>query len=87
MIKTACAIVVAAIIAACLVSFPSLSSQVDAHSSSRSAKGDRADIRPPGSDCGEKTWPYFDAACMRDARARLAGARDVRIVSVDAARQ
>jgi hypothetical protein len=87
MIKTASAIVFAAIAAACLVGFPGLSSQVDAHSSMPGAKGDRADIRPLGTDCREKAWPYFDAACMRDARAPLAQPRDARIVSVDAARQ
>jgi hypothetical protein len=87
MIKTASAIVVAAIIAACLVSFPSLSSQVDAHSSLPGAKVDRADAKPLRIDCGEKAWPYFDAAWMRDARAPLAQPRDVRIVSVDATRQ
>jgi hypothetical protein len=47
--------------AACLVGFPGLSSQVDAHSSMPGAKGDRADVRPLGTDCGEKAWPYFDA--------------------------
>jgi hypothetical protein len=87
MIKAASAIVVAATVAACLVGFPSLSSRVDAHAFTPGAKGDRADIRPLGTDCGEKAWPYFDATCTRDARAPLAQPRDVRIVSVDAARQ
>jgi hypothetical protein len=87
MIKTASVIIVAAIVAACLVVFPSLSSQVDAHSATPGAKGDRADIRPLGTDCGEKAWPYFDAACIRDARAPLAWPHDVRIVSADAARR
>lgn len=85
MIKAASAIVAAATVAGCLVGFPCLSSQVDAHSLTLGAKGDRADIRPLGTDCGEKAWPYFDATCMRDARAPLAQPRDVRIVSVDAA--
>jgi hypothetical protein len=59
MIKTASAIVVAGIVAACLVGFPSLSSRVDAHSSTPGAKGDRADIRPLGINSGEKAWPYY----------------------------
>jgi hypothetical protein len=71
MIKTASAIVVAAIVTACLVGFPST------HSSTPGAKGDRADVRRP----------YFDAAYMRDARAPLAQPRDVWIISADAARQ
>jgi hypothetical protein len=87
MLKTASIVVVAAIVAACLVVFPGLSSEVDAHSAAPGAKGDRAHIRPLGSDCSEKAWPYFDAACMRDARAPLAQSRDVRIVSADGARR
>ena len=83
MIKTASAIVVAAFAAACFVALPSLSEPVDARSPVLGAKGDRADIRPLGTDCGEKAWPYFDPACMRDPRAPLAQPREVRTVSVD----
>jgi len=36
---------------------------------------------PLGTDCGEKAWPCFDAACTRDARAPLVQPRDVWIVS------
>jgi len=64
MIKTASAITIAAIAAACFVVFPSLSPQVDARSPTPGAKDDRADITPLGTDCSEKAWPYFDAACM-----------------------
>lgn len=83
MIKTASAIAIAAIAAASFVALPSLSEPVDARSPVVGAKGDRADIRPPGTDCGEKAWPYFDAACIRDPRTPLAQPREVRAVLVD----
>jgi hypothetical protein len=69
MISTAYAVAVSAIAAACFVAFPSLSPQVGATSSVIGAKGDRADVRPLGTDCGEQAWPYFDE---RPARAILA---------------
>ena len=86
MIKTAYAIAVSAIAASCFVAFPSLSPQVGASAPVLGAKGDRADIRPLGVDCGEQAWPYFDAACTRDGRIPLAQPRDVRIISADRSR-
>ncbi len=85
MIKTVYAIAVAAIAAACFVAFPSLSFQVEASSSALGAKGDRADVRPLGTDCGQNAWPYFDAACVRDARNPLVTPHDVRFVFADRA--
>ena len=81
MIKTVYAIAVAAIVAACLVAFPSLSFQVQAGSPVAGAKGDRADIRPFGTDCSQNAWPYFEAACLKDTRYPLAQPGQVRIVS------
>ncbi len=83
MIKTVYAIAVAAIAAACFVAFPSLSPQVEASSPVPGAKADRADLRPLGTECGQKAWPYFDAACLRDARYPLVQPHDVRFVSAD----
>jgi hypothetical protein len=83
MIKTVYAIAIAAIAAACFVAFPSLSFQVEASSSAPGAKADRADMRPLGTDCGQKTWPYFDAACLSDARNPLLTPHDVRLVFAD----
>jgi hypothetical protein len=80
MIKTAYAVAVAAIAASVFVAFLSLSPQVGASAPTIGAKGDRADIRPLGTECGEAAWPYFDAACTRDARMPLAQPRDVRVV-------
>jgi hypothetical protein len=85
MIKTAYAIAVAAIAASVFVAFPSLSPQVGASAPIVGAKGDRADIRPLGTECGEQAWPYFDAACTRDARMPLVAPRDVRMIAADGA--
>ena len=85
MTKTVYAIAVAAIAAACFVAFPSLSPQVEASSPMPGAKADRADIRPLGWDCGQNAWPYFSAACTRDARNPLLQPREVRVVSADRA--
>ena len=59
MIKTASAIAIAAITAACFVALPSLSEPIDARSPVVGAKGDRADMRPLGIDCGEKAPPAY----------------------------
>ena len=83
MMKTVTAIAVAAIVAGWFVAFPSLSPQVEASSPMPGAKGDRADVRPLGIDCGQKAWPYFDAACTRDARNPLIEPRDVRVISMN----
>jgi hypothetical protein len=81
--ETVYAIAVAAIAAACFVGFPSLSPQVEASSPVPGSKGDRADVRPLGIECGQKEWPYFGAACLRDTRNLLVQPRDVRIVRAD----
>jgi hypothetical protein len=87
MIKTAYAIAIAAIAASVFVAFPSLSPQVGASAPVVGAKGDRADIRPLGTECGEKAWPYFDAACTRDGRVPLAQPRDIRMIAAEPAAQ
>jgi len=83
MIKIFYAVAVAAIVAACFVGFPSLSFQVQASSMVPGAKGDRADVRPAGTDCSQNAWPYFEAACLRDAGKPMAMAQTVRIVTAD----
>lgn len=83
MLKTACAIAVAAIVAAGFVAFPSLSLEVQARVANASAKTDRADLRPLGSACSQQAWPYYEAACLRDSRDPLAAVRAVRMVSTD----
>ena len=83
MLKIVSAIGAAAIIAAGLVTFPSLSPQVEARAPIPGAKSDRADMRPLGRDCSQQAWPYYEAACVRDVRKPWGQARDVRIVAAD----
>jgi hypothetical protein len=85
MLKTVYAIAVAAIAAACFVAFPSLSMQVEAYAPAPGAKADRADMRPLGTDCSQKAWPYFEGACLRDMHSPLAQPRDVRFITADRA--
>ena len=81
MLKTVYAIAAAAIVAAAFVTFPSLSPRVEAHSAVQGAKADRADTRPLANACSQRAWPYFEAACLRDARNAYGEARQVRFVS------
>jgi hypothetical protein len=83
MLKTVYAIAVAAIVAACFVLLPSLSPQVDAAVPAASGKSDRADTRPLAKDCSQSAWPYYEAACLRDARNTFGQAREVRFVPMD----
>jgi hypothetical protein len=85
MLKTIYAVFVAAIAAACFVGFPSLSMQVEANAPLPGAKTDRADVRPLGIDCSKRAWPYFEAACLRDAEHLLAPPHSVRIIALDRA--
>jgi hypothetical protein len=83
MLKTLYAIAAAAIIATAFVGTLSISAQVEARGSVPGAKTDRADIRPLAGDCSQHAWPYFEAACLRDARNPFGQTRDVRVVSTD----
>jgi hypothetical protein len=85
MIKAIYAVAVAAIVAGGFIAFPSLAFQVQASSPEPGAKGDRADLRPLGTHCSQNAWPYFEAACLHDARSPLVEPRQVRIVSADRA--
>ena len=81
----------ATLVAAGLVSLFSLfSPQVQARSSEADTlvevdlkKGDRLDIQLLGTDCSQREWPYFEAACLRNAGDRTTPARLPRVISVD----
>jgi hypothetical protein len=83
MLKSVYAIAAAAIVAAAFATTLSLTQPVEARGSVPGAKADRADLRPLGGDCSQNAWPYFEAACLRDAREPFGQARQVRIVSTD----
>ena len=83
MLKTIYAIVAAAIVAAAFITALSLADQVDARSSPPGAKADRADARPLAGQCSQNAWPYYEAACLRDARNPFGQAGEVRMISID----
>lgn len=83
--------VAAALIAAVIVSLLGLfSPQVQARAPGEAklpevvvVKGDRLDMQRLGTDCSQREWPYFEAACLRDARDPAAPVRLPRMISVD----
>jgi hypothetical protein len=83
MLKSVYAIAAAAIVAAAFITTLSLTQPVEARGTAPGAKADRADLRPLARDCSQNAWPYFEAACLRDARNRYGEARQVRVVSSD----
>jgi hypothetical protein len=83
MLKVLYAVGASAIIAAAFVGTLGLSPEVEARGSVPGAKADRADIRPLGTNCSQRGWPYFEAACLRDTRNPFGQAREVRIVSAN----
>jgi len=82
MLKAVSAVAAAAAIAAIFVAAPSLSPQVEASAPAVDGKSDRADARPLATNCSQKAWPYFEAACLRDSRNSFGQARDVRFVAM-----
>ncbi len=83
MLKSVYAIAAAAIVAAAFVATLTLTQPVEARGATPGAKADRADLRPLARDCSQNAWPYFEAACLRDARNPFGQARQVRIVATD----
>jgi hypothetical protein len=79
------AVVFAALIASAVTILPSFSDRVVASAPIHSGKGDRLDIRPLGTACSEKAWPYFEAKCLRDGRSPLGQVKAARIVTTDRA--
>ena len=81
--KSIYAVASAAAIAAAFVVLTTLSPQVQAHGPVYGVKGDRVDVRPIGSKCSQREWPYFEAACLRDPRKPFGQTRQVRIIPLD----
>jgi hypothetical protein len=84
MLKTITVIACAAIVAAFVSVMPGFSPQVEAASDATVlAKGDRLDMRPLGTACSQRNWPYFEATCVRD-RAQPAGQPStIRVITTD----
>jgi len=83
MLRTFYAIGAAAIVAGAFVTALSVADVVDARGSVPGVKADRADARPLAGNCSQNSWPYFEAACLRDTRNPFGQASGVRIVSTD----
>ena len=80
MTKIVAAMAAAALLAGVAVVIPGLS-PVQAHM--MGSKGDRLDLRPYGTACSERGWPYFETPCLRDTASPTREARTVRIISID----
>jgi len=81
MLKLIAAFSGAAVLAGALVLVPGVTSAVQAHM--YSVKGDRLDLHAYGTACSERSWPYFEASCLRNTNSPTHQTRPVRIVSTD----
>jgi hypothetical protein len=75
-------VIAAVLVAGGIIALASLS-QVQASAPVLGAKGDRIDAHLIGAPCSAREWPYFEAACLRDATQPFGQARKVRMVSID----
>lgn len=82
MIKAFYAVVAAALVAGSVVLFSGLSARVEA-SSVAAVKAGRSDARPLSTACSQRTWPYIEAACLRDARNPQGQAHEARFIPLD----
>ena len=83
MIKTLSAIAAAAVIAFVIAVMPGFATQVDASTTTVSAKADRLDLGSIGKDCSKKAWPYFENSCLRAEGTKTMPKQQVRVVSAD----
>jgi hypothetical protein len=81
--KTFMALGLVAGAAVAITLLPNFAPEVAAGTPPHVTKGDRLDLRPLGSQCSERGWPYFEAACLRDRRQQFGEARAVRVVTAD----
>ncbi len=81
--RTLSAIAAAALVAGAITIIPGTSDQVSASAPLKSGKSDRLDIRPVNANCAQQTWPYYDAACLKDVRQPMSRAKAVRVVTTD----
>lgn len=83
MLKTFSAIGGAALLAAAVMLLPGMSPQVEASAPAPIAKSDRLDIRPLGTACAQRAWPYYEAHCVRARAGTVPSLQPVRIVTTD----
>jgi hypothetical protein len=82
-LRSVTAIAFAAAVATAISFIPGASDRVVASAPLHSGKGDRLDVRPLGTKCSERAWPYFETNCLRDNRMAMGQARPVRVVTAD----
>lgn len=80
MFKAFGAVGTAALIAAVITFFPSLS-EVEASTPAPVVKGDRLDARSTA--CTERAWPYYAAECLRKPAEAGKRPRPARVVTTD----
>jgi len=85
MLKIAAAVSGALLLAGAVVLLPGMTPLVNAGASQPTvnshAKADRLDIRNYGPGCSERSWPYYEASCIRNAE--NSDVKKVRIVTTD----
>ena len=79
MIKFLTASIAATILLGVVLNVLGTETEVMASSSQVAAKGDRLDIRPNETLCGD--WPFYHHACLRDLKNSDGHARKVRVKS------
>jgi hypothetical protein len=88
MIKAITAIAGAAFIAALAIVLPGMAPAVSANTPPEAGvqqpavKSDRLPIHPLGGACSQRAWPYYDGACLFEARWQ-GDARKVRLITTD----
>jgi len=79
MIKFLTASIAATILLGVVLNVLGTETEVMASSSQVATKGDRLDIRPNETLCGD--WPFYHHACPRDLKNSNSRARKVRVIS------
>jgi hypothetical protein len=86
MLKTISATCAAALLAGTFFVVPGLIAPVAAKAPQGPltvGKGDRLDLKSYGSDCSERSWPYFEATCLRNPATPSRHVRAVRLITTD----
>ena len=86
MLKTFSATVAIGLLAGVFFLGPALVVSVEAHAPQAplpGVKGDRLDVKRYGTACSERSWPYFEASCLRNGASPTREASAARLVTTD----
>jgi hypothetical protein len=67
MFKSFAALVMVALLGACVVALPALAPKVEASEATALAKADRLEVGTPRAECAAQVWPNLTAPCLRTA--------------------